>query len=96
MFLCIQLAAHQESIRPGPHHAQSIDETLKNSKEAIEAHLQALKDDQVTAPIEESLFIGRVQVEVTMISAGPDKKGTSEPIQFPQPLRPSHQLAAHQ
>ena len=43
---------------------ETIDETLQNSKEAIEAHLLALKEDQVAAPIEESLFIGRVQVEV--------------------------------
>ena len=43
---------------------ETIDETLQNSKEAIEAHLLALKEDLVAAPIEESLFIGRVQVEV--------------------------------
>ena len=43
---------------------ETIDETLQNSKEAIEAHLLALKEDQVAAPVEESLFIGRVQVEV--------------------------------
>jgi predicted RNase H-like HicB family nuclease len=42
----------------------TIDETLLNTKEAIEAHLLALKEDQVAAPVEESLFIGRVQVEV--------------------------------
>jgi predicted RNase H-like HicB family nuclease len=33
----------------------TIDETLRNSKEAIEVHLQALKDDKVAAPVEESL-----------------------------------------
>ncbi|HPS90816.1 MAG TPA: type II toxin-antitoxin system HicB family antitoxin [Methanothrix sp.] len=43
---------------------ESIDETLKNSKEAIEAHLQAMKEDLGAAPAEESLFIGQVQVEV--------------------------------
>lgn len=43
---------------------ETIDETLQNTKEAIEAHLLALKEDQIAAPIEESLFIGRVQVEV--------------------------------
>ena len=37
---------------------ESIDETLKNSKEAIEAHLQALKDERAATPAEESLFIG--------------------------------------
>ena len=43
---------------------ETIDETLRSTKEAIEAHLQALKEDRVAAPVEESLFIGRVQVEV--------------------------------
>ena len=43
---------------------ETIDETLMNTKEAIEAHLRALKEDLVVAPVEESLFIGRVQVEV--------------------------------
>ena len=43
---------------------ETIDETLRNTKEAIEAHLLALKEDRVAAPIEESLFIGRVRVEV--------------------------------
>ena len=43
---------------------ETIDETLENTKEAIGAHLLALKEDQVKAPIEESLFIGRIQVEV--------------------------------
>lgn len=43
---------------------ETIDETLRNSKEAIEVHLLALKEDMVAAPVEESLFIGRVQVEV--------------------------------
>jgi predicted RNase H-like HicB family nuclease len=42
----------------------TIDETLQNTKEAIEAHLVALKEDQIVAPVEESLFIGRIQVEV--------------------------------
>jgi predicted RNase H-like HicB family nuclease len=43
---------------------ETIDETLRNSKEAIEVHLLVLKEDLVAAPVEESLFIGRVQVEV--------------------------------
>jgi hypothetical protein len=37
---------------------------LRNSKEAIEVHLLVLKEELVAAPVEESLFIGRVQVEV--------------------------------
>jgi predicted RNase H-like HicB family nuclease len=43
---------------------ETIDETMQSTKEAIEVHLLALKEDQVAAPVEESLFIGRVQVEV--------------------------------
>jgi len=43
---------------------ETIDETLHNAKEAIESYLIALKEDLVAAPIEESLFIGKVRVEV--------------------------------
>ncbi len=43
---------------------ESIDETLLNIKEAIEAHLMAFKEELVTAPVEENIFIGRVRVEV--------------------------------
>ena len=42
---------------------ETIDENLRNTKEAIEAYLMVLKEDQVSAPVEESLFIGRVRVE---------------------------------
>lgn len=42
---------------------ETIDETLRNTKEAIEAYLHALKEDQISAPVKESLFIGRVRVE---------------------------------
>lgn len=53
------------SALPGCYsEGESIDENLQNTKEAIEAHLRALKEDQVAAPVEESLIIGRVQVEV--------------------------------
>jgi predicted RNase H-like HicB family nuclease len=44
---------------------ETLDETLHNTKEAIESYLIALKEDQVAAPIEESLFIGKVRVEVS-------------------------------
>ncbi len=43
---------------------ETIDETLHNTKEAIESHLIASKENQLAAPIEESLFIGKVRVEV--------------------------------
>ena len=42
---------------------ETIDETLRNTKEAIEAFLLVLKEDHVSAPVEESLFIGKVRVE---------------------------------
>ncbi len=52
-------------VLPGCYsQGETIDETLLNTKEAIEAHLLALKEDRVVAPIEKSLFIGWVQVEV--------------------------------
>mgnify|MGYP000897925791 FL=1 len=43
---------------------ETIDETVENTKEAIEAHLMALKEEQANAPIDECLFIGRVRVDV--------------------------------
>ncbi|MGB7545390.1 MAG: type II toxin-antitoxin system HicB family antitoxin [Methanothrix sp.] len=43
---------------------ETIDETLQNTKEAIESYLMALKEDLIAAPIEESLFIGKIKVEV--------------------------------
>jgi predicted RNase H-like HicB family nuclease len=43
---------------------ETIDETLRNTKETIEAHLMALKEDHAKAPADESLFIGKVRVEV--------------------------------
>ena len=42
---------------------ETIDETLRNTKEAIESYLIALREDLVAAPIEERLFIGKVQVK---------------------------------
>jgi len=43
---------------------ETIDETLRNTKEAIESYLIALKEDQLAAPVEEDIFIGKVRVEV--------------------------------
>ena len=42
---------------------ETIDETQRNTKEAIEAYLQVLKEDKVAAPVEEKLFIGEVRVK---------------------------------
>jgi len=46
---------------------ETIDETLHNTKEAIESYLMALREDLVAAPIEGSLFIGKVRVEATSL-----------------------------
>jgi predicted RNase H-like HicB family nuclease len=52
-------------VLPGCYsQGETTDETLRNSKEAIEVHLLVLKGTLVAAPVEERLFIGRVQVEV--------------------------------
>ncbi len=52
-------------VLPGCYsQGETIDEALRNAKEAIESYLIALKEDLVAAPIEESLFIGKVKVEV--------------------------------
>ena len=52
-------------VLPGCYsQGETIDEGLHNAKEAIESYLIALKEDLVAAPIEESLFIGKVRVEV--------------------------------
>ena len=52
-------------VLPGCYsQGETIDEALQNAKEAIESYLIALKEDLVAAPIEESLFIGKVKVEV--------------------------------
>ena len=46
------------SALPGCYsQGETIDETMQNTKEAIEAYLLVLKEDQVSAPVEESLFI---------------------------------------
>jgi len=41
---------------------ETLDETLENTREAIESHLIALKEDQSAVPVEESLFIAKVRV----------------------------------
>jgi predicted RNase H-like HicB family nuclease len=40
----------------------SQGETIENTKEAIEAYLVALKEDDLEIPVEEDLFIGKVRV----------------------------------
>ncbi len=44
---------------------ETIEETMKNIKEAIEAHLLALKEEKEEMPVREEFVIGRVKVEAT-------------------------------
>jgi len=44
---------------------ETIEETMKNIKEAIEAHLLALKEEKEEAPVREEFVIGRVKVEAS-------------------------------
>ncbi len=41
---------------------ESIEETMENVREAIETHLEALKEDQQEIPSEGKLLIGKVEV----------------------------------
>lgn len=42
---------------------ETIDEAMNNVREAIELHIQGLKDDGQDVPKEEGLVIGRVEVK---------------------------------
>ena len=44
--------------------AETVEETISNIKEAIEAHLEALKQDRQKIPSDEEFIIGRVRVAV--------------------------------
>lgn len=46
---------------------ETIEETMKNIKEAIEAHLLALKEEKEEMPVREEFVIGRVKVEPSAI-----------------------------
>ncbi|MDI6719887.1 MAG: type II toxin-antitoxin system HicB family antitoxin [Methanomicrobiales archaeon] len=45
----------------------TIDETMRNIKEAIEAHILALHEEDEKTPPEEELIIGRVRVEAAEV-----------------------------
>ncbi len=47
---------------------ETIEETMKNTQEAIEAHLLALKEEREEAPVREEFVIGRVRVEAPAIA----------------------------
>jgi predicted RNase H-like HicB family nuclease len=42
---------------------ETIDEALNNVREAIEVHIQSLKDDGQDVPKDEGFVIGRVEVK---------------------------------
>ena len=42
---------------------ETIDEAINNIKEAIELHIQGLRDEGQEIPKEEDLVIGRVEVK---------------------------------
>ena len=42
---------------------ETIDEALSNVREAIELHIQGLKDDGQAVPKDEGFVIGRVEVK---------------------------------
>ena len=46
---------------------ETIEEMMSNIKEAIEAHLLALRDEKEEMPTEEEFIIGRVKVEVAAV-----------------------------
>jgi len=47
---------------------ETIEETMENAKEAIEAHLLALKEEREEVPTEEEFVIGRVKVGVSAVA----------------------------
>jgi len=46
---------------------ETIEETMENVKEAIEAHLLALKEEREEVSTEEEFVIGRVKVGVSAV-----------------------------
>jgi predicted RNase H-like HicB family nuclease len=46
---------------------ETIEETMENVKEAIEAHLLALKEEREEVPTEKEFVIGRVKVGVSAV-----------------------------
>jgi len=52
-------------VLPGCYsQGHTIEETMRNIKEAIATHLEALRDDKQEIPSEEEFVIGRVKVAV--------------------------------
>ena len=47
---------------------ETVEETMKNVKEAVEAHIMALKEEEEKVPIEEDFIIARVNVVESAIA----------------------------
>jgi predicted RNase H-like HicB family nuclease len=43
---------------------ESLDEALANTKQAIESHILALREDEQEIPVENSPMLGRVKVAI--------------------------------
>ncbi|HVO92108.1 MAG TPA: type II toxin-antitoxin system HicB family antitoxin [Terriglobales bacterium] len=43
-------------------HGETIDQAMNNARDAIELHIQGLKDEGQEVPTEKDLVIGRVEV----------------------------------
>ena len=41
---------------------ETLEEVIKNVKEAVESHVDALKQDNQVVPVERGLMIGKVEV----------------------------------
>ncbi|MEA2035426.1 MAG: type II toxin-antitoxin system HicB family antitoxin [Euryarchaeota archaeon] len=55
-------------VLPGCYsQGETVEETMENVKEAIEAHLLALKEEKEEVPTEEEFVIGRVKVGVSAV-----------------------------
>ncbi len=47
---------------------ETVEETIEDMKEAIEAHLIALKEENEEIPIREEFVIGRIKVEIPAVA----------------------------
>lgn len=46
---------------------ETIEETIQNTREAIEAHIQCLKEDNEPVPHEDNLVISRIRVDSALV-----------------------------
>ena len=46
---------------------ETVEETIANTKEAIESHLAAMKEEQEEIPLEDDIIISRVHVRTVAV-----------------------------